>query len=188
MVVVAEVVLVMVATPLCTVHVPLPTAGTTAAIVKVLVLHWVTLAGPASATLDGKLLVSTTSSKVLAQTPLLIVHRTTVGGPPAVTPVTVLVSKLAVVTLPGPLWMVHVPVPGDATLPANVKVLVLHMVWSTFALATGAAAVLVNTISSKVLAHTPLPTVHRRVALVPGAIPVMVVVADVVLVMVAVPL
>ena len=47
----------------------------------------------------------------------------------------------------------------------------------------------VNTISSKfnALTHEPFNTVHLNVALVPAAIPVIVVVADVAFVMVAVP-
>ena len=51
----------------------------------------------------------------------------------------------------------------------------------------GAGAVLVNTISSKVVEHVPFPTVHLNVALVPAAIPVIVVVANVELVIVAAP-
>ena len=46
---------------------------------------------------------------------------------------------------------------------------------------------MVNTISSKVVGHVPLPTVHLNVALVPAAMPVIVVVAEVLLVIVAVP-
>ena len=125
-VVVSKVLLVIVAAPLKTLQVPVPTAGTVAAIVNVLVLHCVILTAPASAVLGVALLVSTTSSKVDAQTPLVIVHLTTVGAPPAVTPVTVLVGEPGVVTAPGPLCIVHVPVPGAAALPANVNVLILH--------------------------------------------------------------
>jgi hypothetical protein len=73
-------------------------------------------------------LISVTSSCVLGQTPLLIVQRTTVGAAPAVTPVTVLLGDEGVVTVPGPLWIVHKPVPGAATLPANVNVALLHCV------------------------------------------------------------
>ena len=102
-VVVADVAFVIVAVPEKTVHVPLPTAGTVAFIANVLVLHCVMLATPASAILAVAWFVSVTSSKVLAQTPLLIVHLTTVGGPPAVTPVTVLVGEFRDVTEPGPL-------------------------------------------------------------------------------------
>ena len=65
---------------------------------------------------------------MLAQTPLVIVHLTTVGAAPAVTPVTVLVAEAGVVTVPGPLWITHAPVPGAAALPASVKVVVLHKV------------------------------------------------------------
>ena len=95
-VVVAEVAFVIVAAPAKTVHVPLPTAGTVAFIVNVLVLHWVMLAKPASAVLAVAWLVSTTSSWVLAQTPLLIVHLN-VTLFPAVKPVIVLTFELGVV-------------------------------------------------------------------------------------------
>ena len=50
-VVVEDVVLVIVAVPAKTLHVPVPMAGTVAFIVNVLVLHWVMLAKPASDTL-----------------------------------------------------------------------------------------------------------------------------------------
>ncbi len=146
------------------------------------------LATPASATLAGALLISVTSSKVLAHTPLLIVHRNTVGAPPAVTPVTVLVAEDGVVIAPGPLMSVHKPVPGDAALPDSVKLLVLHKVWSEPAFDTGAGAVFVKTMSSKVVGQVPLPTVHLKVALVPAAMPVIVVVAEVAFVIVADPL
>ena len=72
-------------------------------------------------------------------------------------------------------------------MPVIVKLLVLHNVWSKPALATGAEAEFVNTISSKVVAQVPLPTVHLNVALEPATIPVIVVVAEVVFVIVAVP-
>ena len=134
-VVVADVLLVITALPLCTVHTPLPTNGTVAFIVKVLVLHWSMRATPASAVLGVASLVRLTSSNVLPQTPLLIVQRTTVV---AVTPVIVLVGEDGVVTVPVPLWIVHAPVPGAAALPANVKLLVLHKFWSGPAIAEGA--------------------------------------------------
>ena len=95
-VVVSEVVLVIVALPAKTVHVPLPTAGTVAFMVNVLVLHCVRLGKPASATLGVAWLVSTTSSCVLGQTPLLIVQRN-VTLLPAVNPVTVLTFEPGVV-------------------------------------------------------------------------------------------
>ena len=117
---------------------------------------------------------------------MVIVHLTTVVEP-AVTPVTVLVGDDGVVTTPGPLWMLHAPLPGAAALPASVNVVVLHKLWSAPAFAVGAGAVLVSTMSSNVVGHVPLPTVHRSVALEPAAIPVIVVVGEVALVIVAVP-
>jgi hypothetical protein len=47
-VVVAELVLVIVAVPLTILQTPVPTVGTVADMVNVLVLHWVILAGPAT--------------------------------------------------------------------------------------------------------------------------------------------
>ena len=46
---------------------------------------------------------------------------------------------------------------------------------------------MLNMISSKVVAQVPFPTVHLNVALVPAAIPVIVVVAELAFVIVAVP-
>jgi hypothetical protein len=127
MVVVAEFALVMLPGPLIIVQVPVPGAAALAAIVKVLVLHcWIS--GPAAAC---GALVRVTSSVVL-QTPLiLIVHRTTVVEP-AVTPVTVELGELGVVTVPGPLCILHAPMAftappvGAGVFPARVNVLVLH--------------------------------------------------------------
>ena len=124
-VVVANAVLVMIAVPLCKLHTPTPTVGTTAAIVKLLVLHCVILTPP-SAVSDGNKLISVTSSNVLPQTPLVIVQRKTVATAPAVTPVTPLVAEAGVLTEPGPLITVHNPVPGAAAFPANVNADVLH--------------------------------------------------------------
>ena len=125
---------------------------------------------------------------MLAQTPLVIVQRSVTLLPP-VNPVIVLTFEPAVViVIPAkPLTYVHVPVPGAGALPLIVNVLVLHNVWSDPAFAAGAGAVLVNTISSKVVAQLPFPTVHLNVALVPATMPVIVVVAEVEFVIVAVP-
>ena len=119
---------------------------------------------------------------------MLIVHLN-VTLFPDVKPVIMLTFELGVVIvmLAKPLTKLHVPVPGAGALPVIVKLLVLHNVWSEPAVAVGAGAVFVNTISSKVVAQMPFPTVHLKVELVPAAIPVIVVVADVELVIVAVP-
>ena len=72
------------------------------------------------------LLVSTTSSK-LVHDPFVIVHlKVTLN--PAVSPVIVVVGELMLVMV-APLsapWIVQVPVPGPAALPASVKLELLH--------------------------------------------------------------
>src|SRR5210317_937511 len=115
------------------------------------------------------------SSKLSAQLPLLIVHLTTVGTlpSPAVTPVIVVVGLLAFVIAPGPLWMLHNPVPTTAVLPAITNVALPHWSISTPASATVGAALLVSTTSSKLGVHTaPLDIVHLKVTLLPAVKPV----------------
>jgi len=68
--------------------------------------------------------VNKASSK-LEQLPFTIVQRRTVLCP-AVTPVTVEIAEFGVVIAPGPLIMVHVPVPTEAAFPASVKLDVAH--------------------------------------------------------------
>src|SRR5690606_12537803 len=125
--VVAEAMFVMVAVPDSTLHTPMPSAGTVAAIVKILVLHC-SISTPASAMLGGAVFVKVTSSKVGAQTlPLLIVQRR-VTLLPAVNPVTPLLLAVGVV-MTAPLaapTIVHNPVPGVGTLPARVKSSLSH--------------------------------------------------------------
>lgn len=71
---------------------------------------------------DGTLLlVTTTSSVVLEQVPLEIVHLN-VALVPAGTPVTVVFLKLGVVIVPVPLILDHAPVPLVGLLPAKVNV------------------------------------------------------------------
>jgi hypothetical protein len=135
MVVVGEVLLVITAVPLCTVHCPLPTVAVLAAIVKVLVLHWSMLI-PASAIVGVALLVKITSSVVGVHTPLLMVHRK-VTLKPAFNPVTVLVLLVGVVML-APLaapTIVHNPELMVGALPVSVKLPLLHCSWSAPALA-----------------------------------------------------
>lgn len=64
------------------------------------------------------------TSSVVLHDPFTTVQRMTVV-PPTVTPVTVDVGEFGVVIEPGPLTMIHVPVPGEAVLPARVNVVVL---------------------------------------------------------------
>jgi hypothetical protein len=109
--------------PLCIVHIPVPTRAVLPARVKVEVAHWV-WSVPAAATVTAASFVSDTSSFV-EQVPFVIVQRRTVVLP-AVTPVTVVVLSDASVIVPGPLTIVHKPVPVVGLLPANVNVLVAH--------------------------------------------------------------
>ena len=134
MVVVGEEALVIVAAPDCTLHKPVPTNGTLATIGKVLLLHWSRLT-PASATVGLALLVSTTSSKLGAHTPLLIVQRN-VALVPTGTPVTPLLKVPAAVIVAVPDTTVHKPVPTTGLLPPSVKAPLLHCSWSAPAVAT----------------------------------------------------
>jgi hypothetical protein len=128
--------------------------------------------------------VSTTSSK-LVHDPFVIVHLN-VTLKPAVRPVIVVVGELMlVITAPlaAPI-IVQVPVPGAAAFPARVKVDVLHCSAFGPAAATGGVALLVSTISSK-LVQEPLVIVHLNVTLKPKASPVTVLVSDTGVVIVA---
>ena len=66
-----------------------------------------------------------TSSVVVTQPPLLIVHLNVVLAP-TVKPVTVVVGELILVIVPVPLTTLHVPTPLVALLPDNIAVVVLH--------------------------------------------------------------
>ena len=131
-------------------------------------------------------MVSTTSS-VLVHEPFVIVHRS-VTLDPAFRPVTVDVAEEGVVTV-APFatpTILHAPVPVTGALPARVKFPLAHCSWSGPAVATVGVALLVSTTSLNVV-HEPLVIVQRKVALLPDGMPVTVVVADAVLVIVAVP-
>ena len=65
------------------------------------------------------------SCELEEHTPFVIVHFKIVLLP-AVTPVTVEVLDVGVVMVPGPLTILHKPVPPVGVLPARVNVLVLH--------------------------------------------------------------
>jgi hypothetical protein len=175
---------VIVAVPLVTVHTPVPEVAALPASVNVLVLHCV-WSVPAFATVAAASFVSTTSS-VEVQVPLVIVQRR-VAGVPAVTPVTPEVAELGVVIVAVPLTTLHAPVPEVAALPANVKEVLLHCVWSLPALATVAAAWFVSTTSSEDV-QVPFVIVQRSVAGVPAVTPVTPDVAEDGVVIVAVPL
>ena len=87
-----------------------------------------------------------------------------------------------------PLTTLQSPVPVTGILPVNVKLLLLHWFCAAPATAVVGVALLVKMISSCVGAHTPLLVVQRSVAVLPAVMPVMVVVAEFILVIVAVPL
>ena len=120
------------------------------------------------------------SSKLGAQLPFVIVHRTTVGTlpSPAVTPVIVVEDDDALVITPGPLIMLHNPVPTTGVLADMANVDVPH--WSVFtpASATVGVALLVSTTSSLLTVHTPLLIVHLNVTLLPAVSPVTVLVFE----------
>ena len=75
--------------------------------------------------MGGEDIVIVTSSVVVTQPPLLIVHLRVVEAP-TVKPVTVLVGELIEVIVPLPLTTLHVPTPLVAVLPAKVAVVTLH--------------------------------------------------------------
>ena len=86
-----------------------------------------------------------------------------------------------------PLTNVHAPIPTEGAVAAIVKVVVLQSVWSAPAFEVGKALFVITT-SSVAAVHTPFDTVHLKVAVVPAAKPVTVVVALEGVVIVAVPL
>src|SRR5690606_37799973 len=185
-VVVGELMLTMVAEPEISCHDPVPVVGTLADIKNVLLLHCSTTGGPASAMSGNALLVSTTWSTLGVQVPFSTRH-SRVAEVPAGTPVMVVLKAFGLVIVAVPDTTLHVPVPITGSVAAMVKVPSLHCSRSGPATAGDGKAWLVRMMSSNVSAHTPLSMVQRRVAEVPGAIPVMVVDGDEGLVMDAVP-
>jgi hypothetical protein len=115
-----------------------------------------------------------TWSLLAPQLPLLTVHCNIVGilPFPAVTPVTVVVGETGLVITPGPLRILHVPVPVTTGVAASENVDVEHCSWSVPATATSGAALCVNITSSKLSLHTPLLIVQRSVTLDPAVSPV----------------
>jgi hypothetical protein len=117
----------------------------------------------------------------------LIVHLK-VAVLPAAT-VTVVFGKLVSVIEAVPLTTLQTPVPTVAVLAVILNVLELHCsMLAGPALATVVGAVFVSVISDCVVEQEgPLVIVHRTTALAPEGTPVIVVVADVALVITAVP-
>lgn len=152
--------------PAGSVHVPVPTAGVLAAMVKVVVLHFVWL-GPAVA-VGSTSFLSTTISLVV-QVPFVMVHTAFTVTPAGTLIVVVVLFTFPVMVAPVPTTgvSVHVPVPTEAALAAIVKEGVLHLDWSGPALAGVGAAKFVITTSS-VEEQTPLVIVQRSVTVVPA--------------------
>src|SRR5690606_20311616 len=98
----------MVALPPTKDHSPVPTAGSLAVTVKVLLPHCV-MSDPATAADGASRLVTTTSSNVEAHTPLLIVQRK-VTEVPAGTPVMVMFGSWMSPSVAVPFSIVQVPV------------------------------------------------------------------------------
>lgn len=118
--------------------------------------------------------------------PLLIVHLK-VELAPGVKVVTPLVGELVVVTVAVPLNTLHDPVPTVGVLPAKVEVVTLHKVWSTSALDTvGSSSTRMLTVST-VGEQPPSLIVHVKMAVEPIVKPVIVVVGELIVVMVAAP-
>lgn len=121
---VAEDGVVIVATPLTKLHVPVPVVGALPARVAVVVLHMV-WSLPAAAVVGNDDTLITTSSVEAAQAPLLIVHLK-VALDPTTNAVTPLVADDGVVTVAVPVITLHAPVPVVAVFPAKVVVVTLQ--------------------------------------------------------------
>ena len=152
-----------------------PTEGALPAKVKLPMLHFAWSILALAVTILP--LVKTTSSDAL-QTPFVTVQ-IKVTEVPAFNPVTVEVGLLGVVIIapfvaPG---IVQTPVPTEGVLAANVNELLVHLAWSTLALAV-TGRTFVKTTSSEAV-EQPVVTVHRSVTVLPAAKPVTVVVGSV---------
>src|SRR5690606_39791136 len=116
----------MEADPSTTLHVPIPTNGSVAAMVKVPLLHcsW---SGPAAAFEGGSWLVRMISRKLSAHVPLLIVQRS-LAKSPAGMPTTVVAGKDGFVMLTdgAPSSSVHNPVPTLGVLALMRNMPLLH--------------------------------------------------------------
>ena len=101
-----------------TVHAPVPTVGELPA--NVVVLAHTVSSDPAFAVVGVSSRVMITVSRVIGQVPFVIVQTNEFA--PSVNPVTPDVGELGVVTVALPAITVHVPLPGEGVLPANVAV------------------------------------------------------------------
>ena len=184
-VLVGEVGVVIVAAPDTTVHCPVPVLAVLPAKVVLVTLHrfW---SDPALAMVAGAAILITIVSVDVAHGLLLMVH-TRVALVPTVMPVTALVGELGVLIVAVPDINVHKPVPTAGVFAAKVLLVTLHRPWSAPALAVVGRADTFMVTSSLVLPQPPLLIVHLKVTLAPAVKPVTVVVADVGVVIVAVP-
>ena len=177
---------VIVAVPVTTIQLPVPTVGVLPDKVALVILHrsW---SGPAFDELGDLSMLIVISSLLLGHTPLLIVH-TKVSLEPIANPATPLLGSVGLFTVLVPVVTVQLPVPTIAVFPDSVAVVVLHSVWSPPAFAGVGNSSIVIIISSLVGGHTPFEIVHRKVVMDGVAKPVIVVLGSIGLEMVAVPL
>src|SRR5690606_16734256 len=185
-VVVGDVGFVIVAVPDTTVQVPVPTPGVLALITNVLLSHCSISTGPASAVVGSARLVRTTWSTLAAQVPFSTRH-SRVAEVPTGTPVTGVLKAFGLVMLAVPDTKLHVPLPIAGSTAVIVKLPSLQFSLSKPASAVDGGSWLIRSMSSKLGVHPPLLIVQRNVAVVPTGTPVIVVVGDVGLVIVAVP-
>jgi hypothetical protein len=130
---VAEAGVVITAEPELTVHKPVPIPATLPANVAEVTLHSV-WSVPASATVGGVLIITTTVSLEAGHTPFDITH-SSFAVSPTTNPVNVDVRDVGVVIVATPETNAQVAVPVTAKLAARVVVVTLHKVWSGPALA-----------------------------------------------------
>jgi hypothetical protein len=104
------------------------------------------------------------------------------------TPVTVVVGELGLVIVAVPPNKLQLPIPFTGVLADMIKVPLLHCsICAGPAFAPVGVAELVKTISSTLTVHVPLLIRHSNVALLPTGTPVMVLVSDPGVLIVAVP-
>ena len=106
------------ALPAITVQAPVPTVGVLPA--SVAVVPQTVWSDPAFDVVGVSSRVMFTVSRVVGQTPLVIIHSNKFE--PTLNPVTPEVGELGVVTVAPPERTVHAPEPGDGVLPASVAV------------------------------------------------------------------
>ncbi len=117
---------------------------------------------------------------------LLMVHLNTTLDP-TVIPVNVDAGSFSVVMVAVPDTMLQAPVPTAGMFAANVVLVTLHNPWSTPALAVVGRSDTPIVTSSLLLPQPPLLMVHLKVTLLPIVNPVIPEVANVGVVIVAVP-